>query len=329
MRLPIILDTDPGIDDAAAIAAALFAPELDLQLMTTVAGNVSVEKTTRNALQLLHFWNADVPLAQGASMPLVRPLRDAASVHGESGMEGYDFVEHQRQPLAKPAFQAIRDALMHAAEPITLVAIGPLTNIALLLTQYPECVFNIRRLVIMGGSAGRGNFTPNAEFNIAIDPEAAAKVFHSGLEIVMCGLDVTNRALLAADYLATLPTLNQTGKMLHALFSHYRSGSMSSGLRMHDLCAIAWLARRNCSLSSRALWRWRRRGLDRRHHGGGYRRTTGPAGERPGGAGYRRRRVSALGGGGDCPGAVIYHSIFKERSNDLWTGVFERLERDL
>ncbi|ENH8211557.1 ribonucleoside hydrolase RihC, partial [Klebsiella pneumoniae] len=235
MRLPIILDTDPGIDDAAAIAAALFAPELDLQLMTTVAGNVSVEKTTRNALQLLHFWNADVPLAQGASMPLVRPLRDAASVHGESGMEGYDFVEHQRQPLAKPAFQAIRDALMHAAEPITLVAIGPLTNIALLLTQYPECVFNIRRLVIMGGSAGRGNFTPNAEFNIAIDPEAAAKVFHSGLEIVMCGLDVTNRALLAADYLATLPTLNQTGKMLHALFSHYRSGSMSSGLRMHDL----------------------------------------------------------------------------------------------
>lgn len=243
MRLPIILDTDPGIDDAAAIAAALFAPELELQLMTTVAGNVSVEKTTRNALQLLHFWNADVPLAQGASMPLVRPLRDAASVHGESGMEGYDFVEHQRQPLAKPAFQAIRDALMHAAEPITLVAIGPLTNIALLLTQYPECVFNIRRLVIMGGSAGRGNFTPNAEFNIAIDPEAAAKVFHSGLEIVMCGLDVTNRALLTADYLATLPTLNQTGKMLHALFSHYRSGSMSSGLRMHDLCAIAWLAR--------------------------------------------------------------------------------------
>lgn len=156
MRLPIILDTDPGIDDAAAIAAALFAPELDLQLMTTVAGNVSVEKTTRNALQLLHFWNADVPLAQGTSMPLVRPLRDAASVHGESGMEGYDFVEHDRQAMAKPAFQAIRDALMHASQPVTLVAIGPLTNIALLLTHYPECVFNIKRLVIMGGSAGRG-----------------------------------------------------------------------------------------------------------------------------------------------------------------------------
>ncbi|GJL47520.1 TPA: ribonucleoside hydrolase RihC [Citrobacter farmeri] len=243
MRLPIILDTDPGIDDAAAIAAALFAPQLDLQLMTTVAGNVSVEKTTRNALQLLHFWNADVPLAQGAATPLLRSLRDAAYVHGESGMEGYDFVEHDRQPLAKPAFIALRDALMSAPEPITLVAIGPLTNIALLLMHYPECTFNIRRLVIMGGSAGRGNFTPNAEFNIAVDPEAAARVVQSGIEIVMCGLDVTNQAMLTPDYLATLPTLNCTGKMLHALFSHYRSGTMRTGVRMHDLCAIAWLVR--------------------------------------------------------------------------------------
>ncbi|HCC5833273.1 ribonucleoside hydrolase RihC [Citrobacter farmeri] len=242
-RLPIILDTDPGIDDAAAIAAALFAPQLDLQLMTTVAGNVSVEKTTRNALQLLHFWNADVPLAQGAATPLLRSLRDAAYVHGESGMEGYDFVEHDRQPLAKPAFIALRDALMSAPAPITLVAIGPLTNIALLLMHYPECTFNIRRLVIMGGSAGRGNFTPNAEFNIAVDPEAAARVFQSGIEIVMCGLDVTNQAMLTPDYLATLPTLNRTGKMLHALFSHYRSGTMRTGVRMHDLCAIAWLVR--------------------------------------------------------------------------------------
>lgn len=242
-RLPIFLDTDPGIDDAAAIAAALFAPQLDLQLMTTVAGNVSVEKTTRNALQLLHFWNADVPLAQGAATPLLRSLRDAAYVHGESGMEGYDFVEHDRQPLAKPAFVALRDALMSASEPITLVAIGPLTNIALLLMHYPECTFNIRRLVIMGGSAGRGNFTPNAEFNIAVDPEAAARVFQSRIEIVMCGLDVTNQAMLTPDYLATLPTLNRTGKMLHALFSHYRSGTMRTGVRMHDLCAIAWLVR--------------------------------------------------------------------------------------
>lgn len=204
---------------------------------------MSVEKTTRNALQLLHFWNSDIPLAQGAATPLLRPLRDAAYVHGESGMEGYDFVDHQRQPLAKPAFIAIRDVLMNAPEPMTLVAIGPLTNIALLLMHYPECAFNIRRLVLMGGSAGRGNFTPNAEFNIAVDPEAAAHVFRSGIEIVMCGLDVTNQAMLSPDFLNKLPALNRTGKMLHGLFNHYRSGSMRTGVRMHDLCAIAWLAR--------------------------------------------------------------------------------------
>ena len=241
--IPIILDTDPGIDDAVAIAAALFAPQLDLKLLTTVAGNVSVEKTTRNALQLMHFWHKDIPVAQGAATPLVRKLRDAAYVHGESGMEGYAFVDHQRQPLDKPAFQAIYECLNASPEPITLVAIGPLTNIALLLTQYPQCKAKIKRLVIMGGSAGRGNFTPNAEFNIAIDPEAAARVFESGLEIVMCGLDVTNKAMLSPAYLEQLPSLNQTGKMLHALFSHYRSGSMATGLRMHDLCAIAWLVK--------------------------------------------------------------------------------------
>lgn len=158
-------------------------------------------------------------------------------------MGGYDFVDHQRQPLAKPAFIAIRDALMKAPEPMTLVAIGPLTNIALLLMHYPECAFNIRRLVMMGGSAGRGNFTPNAEFNIAVDPEAAAHVFRSGIEIVMCGLDVTNQAMLSPDFLDKLPALNRTGKMLHGLFNHYRSGSRRTGVRMHDLCAIAWLTR--------------------------------------------------------------------------------------
>ncbi len=242
-KTPIILDTDPGIDDAVAIAAALFSPEIDLQLLTTVAGNVSVEKTTRNALQLLHFWQADVPVAQGAATPLTRPLRDASSIHGESGMDGYDFPAHDRQTLNVPAFQAMYERLMASPEPLTLVTIGPLTNIALLLTHYPACTAKINRLVMMGGSAGRGNFTPNAEFNIAIDPEAAARVFESGIEIVMCGLDVTHQAVLTPDYLVALPALNRTGQLLHALFSHYRAGSMTTGLRMHDLCAIAWLLR--------------------------------------------------------------------------------------
>ncbi len=242
-KLPIIIDTDPGIDDAMAIAAALFSPQLDVKLISTVSGNVSVEKTTRNALQLMTFWQQSVPVARGAAAPLLRLPRDASTVHGESGMAGYRFAPADRRAIDKPAFLAIYDCLLASDEPITLVTIGPLTNIAMLLAQYPECKTHIKRIVMMGGSSGRGNLTPNAEFNIAVDPEAAAHVFNSGLDIVMCGLDVTNHAILTPEYLATLPGLSRTGDMLHAIFSHYRSGSMETGLRMHDLTAIAFLVK--------------------------------------------------------------------------------------
>lgn len=242
-KLPVIIDTDPGIDDAVAIAAALFSPQLDVKLLTTVCGNVSVEKTTRNALQLMAFWQQSVPVARGAAAPLLRPARDASAVHGESGMAGYSFATTSLTAMDKPAFQAIYECLMASEESITLVTIGPLTNIALLLSQYPESKAHIKRIVMMGGSSGRGNFTPTGEFNIAVDPEAAAQVFNSGLDIVMCGLDVTNHAMLSPAYLATLSGQNRTGEMLHAIFSHYRSGSMETGLRMHDLTAIAFLVK--------------------------------------------------------------------------------------
>lgn len=170
-------------------------------------------------------------------------------------MAGYNFVEHNRQPLGIPAFLAIRDALMRAPEPVTLVAIGPLTNIALLLSQCPECKPYIRRLVIMGGSAGRGNCTPNAEFNIAADPEAAACVFRSGIEIVMCGLDVTNQAILTPDYLATLPELNRTGKC----YTPCLATTVAAVCKVDYVCTIfalspGWCAR-NCSHSNRVLSR--------------------------------------------------------------------------
>lgn len=239
----IILDTDPGIDDAVAIAAALFHPHLHVALMTTVAGNVDVDKTTRNALSLLHFFGKDVPVARGAGQPLVRPLDNASHIHGHSGLDGYAFEQPQQQPLAEHAVTAMRATLLASDAPMTLVPIGPLTNIALLLTLHPECRSKIARIVLMGGSAGRGNHTPNAEFNIFVDPEAAHIVFTSGLPIVMCGLDVTSRATLTGEMIAELPDLNRTGAMLHALFGHYRGGSMQTGLKMHDLCAIAWLVR--------------------------------------------------------------------------------------
>ena len=242
-KIPIVLDTDPGIDDAAAIAAILHSPDLDLQLITTVAGNVSIEKTTHNALQLMDFWDKSIPVARGASLPLTRLLRDAALIHGESGMSGYHFTIEKSKEIQKPAYQAIFDLLNASEEKLTLLAIGPLTNIAILFTQYPKIKEKVLQIVLMGGSAVRGNFTPSAEFNIGVDPEAASRVFASGVKILMCGLDVTNKALLTPEYLLTLKKLGRSGEMLHAIFSHYRSGSMTTGMRMHDLCAVAALVR--------------------------------------------------------------------------------------
>jgi non-specific riboncleoside hydrolase len=241
----IIIDTDPGIDDAIAILAALFSEQLEVELITTVAGNVSVKQTTENALKLLKFAGKWVPVAKGCPRPLVAPPRDAADIHGETGMGGYDFpaLGENDRPLAKHAVEAMRDLLLGSREKITLVPIAPLTNIALLLSLYPECREKIERIVMMGGSAARGNEMPMAEFNIFVDPEAAKIVFASGLDIVMCGLDVTNKALLTKSNVDELKDFNQTGQAIYQMFKHYRGGSLQTGFKMHDASAIAYLLR--------------------------------------------------------------------------------------
>ncbi|SDL10289.1 non-specific riboncleoside hydrolase [Clostridium cochlearium] len=237
----IILDTDPGIDDAVAMVAALNSPKVKVELITTVAGNVDVEKTTENALKILQFLNKTVPVAKGARKPLVRELDDASEIHGDSGLDGYDFPKIEREVDEKSAIDKMREVITNSDEKITLVAIGPLTNIALLLSSYPEVKDNIDKLVIMGGSTTRGNKTPLAEFNIYVDPESAEIVFKSGIDIVMCGLDITNKAVLKEEDINYIKNMNKTGHMMYSLFKCYRSGSFKSGLRMHDLCAIAYL----------------------------------------------------------------------------------------
>ncbi|MFC0180529.1 ribonucleoside hydrolase RihC [Thorsellia kenyensis] len=241
--IPIIFDTDPGIDDAVAIIAALFDPKIDMRLMTTVAGNVDIEKTTFNAQRLTAFLGKKIPLAKGAKAPLIRNLDNAAHIHGHSGMDGFDYDDELTPLLADNAVNEMYKLLMSSNEKITLVPVGPLTNIALLLTLYPEAKEKIARIVLMGGSAGRGNHTPNAEFNIFIDPEAAKIVFHAGLPLVMVGLDVTRQAILPPEIIDALPKMNYACNMLHKVFGHYRSGSMKSGLTMHDLCAIAYISK--------------------------------------------------------------------------------------
>ena len=192
---PVILDVDPGHDDAVALMLACGSPELDLMAVTTVAGNVALEKTTRNALRVLSLiGHTGVSVAAGASEPLHRPLRTAEDIHGESGLDGPEIPEATFGPDERDAVALIADKLRDSPEPVTLVPVGPLTNVAAFLREHPGLREKIAHVSLMGGSIGLGNTTPAAEFNIFVDPEAAREVFDSGLPITMSGLDVTHQA---------------------------------------------------------------------------------------------------------------------------------------
>ena len=193
---PVILDIDPGHDDAVALMLACGHPGLDLLAVTTVAGNVSLEKTTHNALRVLSLVGCThVPVGVGASEPLERPLHTAEDIHGKSGLDGpEELPEAGFEPDERGAVALIADTLGASTEPVTLVPVGPLTNIAAFLREHPDLRDRVARISLMGGSIGLGNTTPAAEFNIYVDPEAAREVFESGLPITMSGLDVTHQA---------------------------------------------------------------------------------------------------------------------------------------
>ena len=242
MARPIIIDTDPGIDDAVAIAIALFSKELDVRLITTVSGNVGIDFVTKNTLNLLKLFGKEVPVAVGASEPLLETFIDASSVHGVSGMGAYEFEEASDDLLLEDnAVNAMYKEIMNSKEKITLMPIGPLTNIALLLKMYPEVKENIEEIVLMGGSAGRGNKGVMSEFNIGTDPEAAFIVFNSGLDVVMAGLDVGLKALIYPEDSAKIKDMNKIGDMIYQLFKAYRGGSFNNGLKMYDSFAVAYL----------------------------------------------------------------------------------------
>src|SRR3954453_5294861 len=208
MPIPVIIDCDPGHDDAMALLLALASPELELSAVTTVAGNQTLDKVTANAIRVLDVAQAhDIPIAAGADRGLVHTARAAGEVHGETGLDGPDLPGPSRDPEPIHAIELIARTLRE--KPHTLIPIGPLTNIALLLAIHPELKPRIERIVLMGGAYGLGNVTPAAEFNVWADPEAAHRVFTSGLEITMVGLDVTHRAMLSA---ARAEQLRETGK---------------------------------------------------------------------------------------------------------------------
>jgi inosine-uridine nucleoside N-ribohydrolase len=248
MAIPIILDCDPGHDDAIALLLALASPEVELLGVTTVHGNQTLEKTTVNALKLLEFVDrADVPVAAGAGCPLRREPFVAAYVHGESGMDGPTLPPPSREPVAQHAIDFIAETVTAATEPVTLVPTGPLTNIALFLARHPAAAERVARIVLMGGAIGEGNVTPAAEFNIWADPEAADRVFSSGLDVTMIGLDVTHKALVGPAHQEQLRTSGRVGAMVAELLEFYgrfhRETYGWDGSPIHDAVALAYAFR--------------------------------------------------------------------------------------
>ncbi|RQM87460.1 pyrimidine-specific ribonucleoside hydrolase RihA [Aeromonas dhakensis] len=248
MALPVILDCDPGHDDAIALILALASPELKVLAVTTSAGNQTPDKTLNNALRILTLRGRDdIPVAAGAPKPLARELIIADNVHGESGLDGPKLPDPAFAPVAMTALELMASCLRESPEPVTLVPTGPLTNIALLLAAHPELKSKIARIVLMGGAAGAGNWTPAAEFNIYVDPEAADMVFKSGLPITMCGLDVTHEAQVMDEDIErvraiTNPVAQCVAGLLDFFMIYHRDPKWGfAGAPLHDPCTIAWL----------------------------------------------------------------------------------------
>jgi purine nucleosidase len=202
----IIIDTDPGVDDALALLLALASPEIRLEALTTTQGNVTVERATRNALSILELCNASyLPVAKGSTLPLVQPLRASATVHGESGIGNAQLPEPASTPVSRHAVDFLIDFVLANPNEISIFPIGPLTNIAMAIRKEPRFTSAVKELVIMGGAILEfGNITPQAEFNIFVDPHAAHIVFHSGIPITLIPLDVTHKCLLLQPHIERL-----------------------------------------------------------------------------------------------------------------------------
>jgi inosine-uridine nucleoside N-ribohydrolase len=244
--IPIVLDCDPGHDDAIALLLALASPELELLGVTTVHGNQTLEKTTANVLRVLELaGREDVPVAAGAERPLVRELTVAAHVHGESGLDGPALPDPRGVPVGQEAVDFLIERIVGSPRPVTIVATGPLTNVARLLKRIET--ENLERIVLMGGSIAEGNMTPAAEFNVWADPEAADRVFHAGLDVTMIGLDVTHKALVTPAIAERLRAIGSVGVFVAELVEFFKLYHLETygwdGAPIHDAVAVAHLLR--------------------------------------------------------------------------------------
>jgi inosine-uridine nucleoside N-ribohydrolase len=243
----ILIDTDPGVDDAIAIFLAIRSPELQIEGITAVSGNVPLAFTLPNALRLVEIaGRPDIPVAAGAAVPLLRRLVTAAYVHGNNGLGGVEFPEPKIKPAAESATELIRRVVRANPGEITIVAVGPLTNIATVLKADPALAPMIKSFALMGGSLSGGNITPAAEFNFYVDPEAARIVFDSGVPITMVGLDVTHKVLLRDPQVRTLeaaqnPVAQAAGKIMRATLARIAPTRDETVVAMHDPLTVASL----------------------------------------------------------------------------------------
>ncbi|BDR55966.1 pyrimidine-specific ribonucleoside hydrolase RihA [Xylocopilactobacillus apis] len=244
----IILDCDPGHDDALALMLAITNPKIELAAVTTSAGNQTPEKTLNNALRLLSLMGqTKIPVAGGNRTPLVRTLKTAGEVHGETGLDGADLPDPSIEPEKITAIELIANVIRESKEEITLVVTGPMTNTALFLRVYPDLANHIERIVFMGGAMGLGNWAPSVEFNIYVDPDAAKIVLNSGIPLTMVPLNVTHRAVIKKSELESIKEIdNPVAQAFYGLLKFYERYYDApkwnfEGLPLHDPCTIAWL----------------------------------------------------------------------------------------
>lgn len=247
----MIIDTDPGIDDAMMLTLAFASEELDVLLVTTAAGNLSQEKTSYNARAFLSYIGANVEVAKGLDKPLLRELEVAEDIHGESGLGNIDWPAPTFACSERPAVQAMVETLLASEEQVILVATGPLTNIAALLLAHPEVKPKIKLISWMGGAAVGGNMSPTAEFNAYVDPHAAEIVLRSGLPIVMSGLDVTHKAYVTVEETQRIAAIGTdfSDKIVKMLTFYlgvmnrtpFHAENYDSTIRFHDLCAVTYV----------------------------------------------------------------------------------------
>ena len=245
MTKRIIIDTDPGVDDALAFLLALASPEVKLEALTTTQGNVTLEKATRNALSVLELCHAShIPVARGSLLPLVQPLRASADVHGESGIGNSSLPEPKTQPVSQHAVDYLIERVLAEPNEISIFPIGPLTNLAMAIRKEPRFARAVKELVIMGGAIlEHGNITPLAEFNIYVDPHAAHIVFHAGIPITLIPLDVTHKCLLKQEHVDRLMSIaSPISRFIRDAMEVYLEASFQLGYEgssLHDPLTLA------------------------------------------------------------------------------------------